>query len=50
MSAAVDVCVCTFRRPAVRETPRSLAGQAGAPRFVIVADNDEMPSAEGLVK
>lgn len=49
--AVVDVCVCTFRRPSLRQTLESLARQDGAPAFrVIVADNDEQPSAEGLAK
>ena len=49
-AVGVDVCVCTFRRASVRETLASIAGQKGAPRLrVIVADNDDMPSAEALV-
>lgn len=49
-NAAVDVCVCTFRRGSLLQTLESLAGQQGAPPFrVIVADNDETPSAESLV-
>ncbi|MGE0740452.1 MAG: glycosyltransferase family 2 protein [Hyphomonadaceae bacterium] len=48
--AAVDVCVCTFRRPSLRRTLESLARQDGAPTFrVIVADNDDIASAEVLV-
>jgi succinoglycan biosynthesis protein ExoM len=49
----VDVGVCTFRRPAVAETLRSIAGQAlpgGLSVRAIVADNDEQPSAEALVR
>jgi succinoglycan biosynthesis protein ExoM len=50
MKAAIDVCVCTFRRPAVREALRSLAAQTGAPQFrVIVVDNDDEPTAHDLV-
>lgn len=46
----IDVCVCTFQRPSLRETLASLAAQQGAPSFrVIVSDNDETPSAETLV-
>ena len=50
---SVDVGVCTFRRPAVAETLASLARQAlpdGVRLRVIVADNDETPSAEALVR
>lgn len=51
MNVAVDVCVCTFRRPGVRDTLRSLAGQRGAPPFrVIVADNDDEPTARPLIE
>lgn len=49
----VDVGVCTFRRPAVTETLASLAAQAlprGCRLRVIVADNDETPSAEATVR
>ena len=49
----LDVGVCTFRRPAVTETLASLAAQDlpdGASIRVIVADNDEQPSAEALVR
>jgi len=49
----VDVGVCTFRRPAVAETLASLAQQALPARCalrVIVADNDEAPTAEALVR
>jgi len=53
MSTVVDVGVCTFRRAAVAETLASLAGQM-LPRDyalrVIVADNDETPSAEPVVR
>jgi succinoglycan biosynthesis protein ExoM len=50
-SPDVDVCVCTFRRASLRRTLDSLAAQQGAPEFrVIVADNDETPSAQALVE
>src|SRR3954471_20358160 len=53
MSTVVDVGVCTFRRAAVADTLASLAGQM-LPRDyalrVIVADNDETPSAEPVVR
>lgn len=49
-TARIDVCVCTFQRPSLRDTLASLAAQQGAPSFrVIVSDNDETPSAEALV-
>ncbi len=49
--AAVDVCVCTFRRASLRRTLESLSAQQGAPKFrVIIADNDETPSAQALVE
>ena len=50
---SVDVGVCTFRRPAVVETLASLARQElppGVALRVIVADNDEQPSAEPVVR
>ncbi|BDA83387.1 glycosyl transferase family A [Aureimonas sp. SA4125] len=49
---AVDICVCTFRRPILGETIRSLAALEipdGIEIKVIVADNDVVPSAEELV-
>jgi succinoglycan biosynthesis protein ExoM len=47
----IDVCVCTFRRASLRQTLESLAAQQGAPSFrVVVADNDEAPSAQALVE
>lgn len=46
----IDVCICTYRRPAVRRALDSLAAQEGAPPFrVIVADNDDTPSAEPII-
>ena len=48
----VDIGVCTFRRPELERTLRSLADlevpEAVAVR-IIVADNDAMPSARPLV-
>lgn len=49
----VDVGVCTFRRPAVAETLASIGRQVlpeGVTVRVIVADNDEQPSAECAVR
>jgi succinoglycan biosynthesis protein ExoM len=51
-STAVDVCICTFRRPAIVETLRSVAAQSDVDPSsvrIIVADNDETPSACDLV-
>jgi succinoglycan biosynthesis protein ExoM len=49
----IDVCVCTFRRPALAETLRSLAARrrpAGYKVSVIVSDNDDEPSAKAMVE
>jgi succinoglycan biosynthesis protein ExoM len=49
----VDICVCTFRRPYLGETLRSLDRlrvPAGVAVSIIVADNDETPSAEQLIE
>ncbi|OYU17637.1 MAG: glycosyltransferase [Rhodobacteraceae bacterium PARR1] len=49
---AVDVCLCTFRRPQVAETLASLARQdlpPGVRMRVIVADNDDHPTARDVV-
>ena len=50
-TAAIDVCVCTYRRPAVTEALRSIALQtAGArPIRIVVADNAAQPTAQALV-
>ncbi|TGQ81559.1 glycosyltransferase family 2 protein [Mesorhizobium sp. M00.F.Ca.ET.151.01.1.1] len=48
----IDIGVCTFRRPELAETLRSLAALAMPDGFevgVIVADNDDTPSARELV-
>lgn len=48
----VDVAVCTYRRESLAETLRSIAAQTlplGAGVRVIVADNDETPSARARV-
>lgn len=50
-ATSIDVCVCTFRRPQLADTLRSLAAQrlpAGMRMQVIVADNDDTPSARAL--
>lgn len=50
--ADVDVCVCTFRRPALADTLRGLAAQNldGLSMRVVVADNDTTPSARTLAE
>ncbi|MEM7507258.1 MAG: glycosyltransferase family 2 protein [Pseudomonadota bacterium] len=48
----VTICICTFRRESLRETLKSLGAQAlpqGCRIEIVVADNDETPSAEPLV-
>ncbi len=49
----IDICICTFRRPHIAETLRSLKTlelESDWQLRVIVADNDEIPSAEDIVK
>ncbi|TKT69333.1 glycosyltransferase family 2 protein [Aquamicrobium sp. LC103] len=49
----VDICICTFRRPELAAALRSVAAMnfpAGYEFAIIVADNDEHPSAQELVK
>lgn len=47
----IDVCVCTFRRSSLASTLASIAAQVDIPggMRVVVADNDDTPSAEALV-
>jgi succinoglycan biosynthesis protein ExoM len=50
---AIDVCICTYRRASLADTLRSIAAQRLPPRTrlrVIVADNDDTPSARGIVQ
>ena len=50
---SIDICVCTFRRPELADTLRSIAAMdkpAGFEVGVVVADNDDQPSAQPLVK
>ena len=52
-TAKIAIGICTFRRPALTETLHSLAAQAlplGTSCCVIVADNDETPTALPLVE
>lgn len=49
----VTVCICTFRRPALRQAIESVLRQEGVdPKAtsVLVVDNDTNPSAEPLVR
>ncbi|MCB1782653.1 MAG: glycosyltransferase family 2 protein [Alphaproteobacteria bacterium] len=51
--SAIDICLCTYRRPQVAQTLETLAHQVlpeGITARVIVADNDETPSAKELVE
>ncbi|HCX09459.1 MAG TPA: hypothetical protein DHU81_03680, partial [Hyphomonas sp.] len=44
----IDICVCTYRRPSIEDTLRSLDRQTlpdGVSARAIVIDNDETPSA-----
>lgn len=53
VSADVDVCVCTFRRPHIVETLVSIAQQKfnGIGKIrVIVADNDDHPAAQERIE
>lgn len=48
---SVDICICTFRRPFLAQTLRSVAALQiqGATLRVVIADNDMTPSAQALV-
>jgi succinoglycan biosynthesis protein ExoM len=49
----IDICVCTFRRASLEATLMSLGNQIPPPEAtlrIIVADNDEVPSARSLVE
>ena len=46
----LTVAVCTFRRESLAETLASLARQSLAPDRIVVADNDDAPSAEGVAR
>ncbi len=49
--ASIDIAICTFRRPFLAETLRSIGGldAGGHAVRIIVADNDVVPSARPLV-
>jgi succinoglycan biosynthesis protein ExoM len=49
----IDICLCTYRRPHVAETLRSISRLNLKPDWkirVIVTDNDDGPSAQALVE
>jgi succinoglycan biosynthesis protein ExoM len=51
--AAIDICICTFRRAHIRETIESVARQIPDLAWkvrIIVADNDDAPTAKELVE
>ncbi|RWM27466.1 glycosyltransferase family 2 protein [Mesorhizobium sp.] len=50
---SIDICICTFRRPELADTLRSIAALEKPTGFeigIVVADNDDEPSAQALVK
>lgn len=49
-SPEVDICICTYRRDSIVLTLQSVAAQARTGMRVIIADNDETPSAKALVE
>lgn len=52
VTTAIDVCICTFRRPSVVQAMASVARQTlpeGTSLRIIVVDNDEVPSAKARV-
>lgn len=53
MDTTIDICVCTYKRDSLTATLRSLMVQKvpdGVSLRIIVADNDEVPSAEALIR
>ena len=49
---AIDVAICTFRRPQLLETLSSLSDinvPDGYAVRIVIADNDDTPSAQNLV-
>ncbi len=49
----ISVCICTFRRPCVRDTIESVANQSLDPKIrfeVVVVDNDFEPSGKAAVE
>jgi succinoglycan biosynthesis protein ExoM len=53
MSATIDVCICTHQRASLADTLRSIATQRLSVETtvrIIIADNDETPSAREIVQ
>lgn len=51
-SISIDICVCTFQRPQLRECLESLCAMQPMPGHdvrIVVADNDVVPSAKQIV-
>lgn len=49
----IDICICTFRRTSIAQTIESIAAQTAFPADpyrIVIADNDETPSARELVE
>ena len=50
LTHAIEICICTFQRPGLIETLRSLDGsKADIPVSILVIDNDETTSAKSVV-
>jgi succinoglycan biosynthesis protein ExoM len=49
-AVAVDVCICTYLRPSVVETIRSVAAQLPPPARIVVVDNAPAPEAAERVR
>jgi succinoglycan biosynthesis protein ExoM len=52
VASAVDVCICTYKRPDVVNALRTVAEQQGAEEIsyrVIIADNAERPEAREMI-
>ncbi|UCI07712.1 glycosyltransferase [Mesorhizobium sp. B1-1-8] len=50
---SIDICICTFRRPELADTLRSIAALETPEGFeigIVVADNDDEPTAHSQVK
>lgn len=48
----IDICICTFRRPSLRDTLASIAAQhlpAGVALRVLIADNDAAPDRRDAI-
>ncbi len=50
LTHAIEICICTFRRPSLIETLQSLEGsKAEIPVSILVVDNDDTASAKPVV-